>query len=93
MPDNPGIGQSAKRRFEQPPDARSCFTDFVQVAGTTDGVIVQFYESIPGVPDERGAVNEVRTSLRFTVMMTREHATKIARILAASGAKEQATTP
>lgn len=70
-----------KRTYEQPPDAISVYSDFAQVIGTENEVVLQFYESIPGTPGPRGQVETVRTRLRATIIVSPAHASNIGRLL------------
>lgn len=69
------------RVFEQPPDAISLYSDFAQVMGTGREVLLQFYETIPGVPGPKGAPEIVRSRLRATVTLSRAHAANIGKLL------------
>ncbi len=69
------------RVFEQPPDFVSFYSDQAQVISTGNEVILQFYETIPGLPTEGGVVQQVRTRLRATIMISPAHASNIGRLL------------
>lgn len=70
------------RVFEQPPDAVSFYSDFAQVMGTGHEVLLQFYETILGVPGPKGAPPDVvRSRLRATVVLSRAHAANLGRLL------------
>ena len=68
------------RLFEQPPDAISFYSDLVQISNTGQEVLLQFYETIPGVPVPDGMA-PVRSRLRATVMMSLAHADTLERTL------------
>ncbi len=74
-------GHEAHRVFEQPTDAISFYSDFAQVLGTGNEVLLQFYETIPGSPGPEGRVEMVRTRLRATVMVLPKQATTIGKLL------------
>ncbi len=74
-------GAQAKRRFEQPPDAISLYSDLAQVLGTEHEVYLQFYETIPKAPDAEGIVTEVTSRLRVTVAMSPAHALTLGKSL------------
>lgn len=69
------------RLFEQPPDSVSFYCDLGQVFGTPHEVVMQFYETIPGPPGPSGQIQVVRSRLRATVMLSRDHAGNIANAL------------
>jgi hypothetical protein len=75
-PASPVPGQ-VERIFEQPLDAITCYADVVSLAVTDHEVIVQFYEPVPG-PPKAGGPPVMRTRLRATVILTKEHAGKLA---------------
>jgi hypothetical protein len=75
-PDVPG--KSLERVFEQPPDAVVCYSDLVQMTGSEHEIVIQFYESIPGPPQQpSGGPANVKSRLRASVIVSREHAAKI----------------
>ncbi len=65
------------RIFEQPEGSVSFYSDFTQVIGTGNEVVLQFYETIPGPPGLGGAIQTVRTRLRATISISNPHATNI----------------
>jgi len=72
----------AIRVFEQPPDSISFYCDYAQILGTEHEVVLQFYESIPGPPvPPGGAIANVRTRMRATVVVSQAHAENIGRLL------------
>jgi hypothetical protein len=78
-----------QRQFEQPADAMSCHSDYAQIVLTETGeVVIQFYEPLPGPPPASGTAPIMRTRLRATIFLNKEHATKIGNslLLAASTA-------
>lgn len=78
------------RTFTQPVDAISFFSDYAQVLVSGDGITMQIYETIPGVPSGDGKVSSVTTRLRATVSMTEERARALAAALEKSAvASEQ----
>jgi len=71
----------AERIFEQPPDSISLYCDVVQVFGTKNEVVVQFYETIPGPPGPEGKITKVRTRLRATITLSHSHAANMGKLL------------
>ena len=69
------------RIFEQPEGAISCYSDFAQVVGTGNEVVLQFYETIPGAPGPGGQIQMVRTRLRATISVSVPHAKNIGNLL------------
>lgn len=65
------------RRFEQAPDAPSFYSDVVQILGTGNEVILQFYETIPNAPGASGQIEGVRSRLRATVITSPNHAASL----------------
>lgn len=74
-------GHKADRVFEQPADAISFYSDFAQVLGTENEVLLQLYETIPGSPGPEGRVEMVRTRLRATVIVSPKQARTIGELL------------
>ena len=70
-------GIEVNRLFEQPPDSVSFYCDLGQVFGTPNEVVMQFYETIPGPPGPSGQIQVVRSRLRATVTLSRQHAGNI----------------
>lgn len=77
----PPEGVQVTRVFEQPPDAVAFYTDFVQIIGTGQEVVIQLYETIPGNPGPDGQVQLARSRLRATVFLSPQHAATIGRLL------------
>lgn len=73
-------GVSAKRLFQEPDDAIAFYSDFTQVIATGNEILLQFYESIPGLPTEKG-IETVNTRLKATVSLSNAHATNIGKLL------------
>jgi hypothetical protein len=69
------------RIFEQPEGAISCYSDFAQVVGTGNEVVLQFYETIPGTPGPGGQIQMIRTRLRATISVSVAHAKNIGNLL------------
>ena len=69
------------RIFEQPEGAISCYSDFAQVVGTGNEVVLQFYETIPGAPGPGGQIQMIRTRLRATISVSVPHAKNIGNLL------------
>ena len=69
------------RIFEQPPDAMSLYSDFTQVMGTGNEIVINFYDTIPGPPGPGARIEHVRSRLRVTVTVSRSHAANIGRLL------------
>lgn len=74
-------GLQVSRVFEQPPDAVSFYSDLAQVMHTGVEAVMQFYETIPGAPGPGGIIQMVRSRLRSTVTISKEHAANIGRLL------------
>lgn len=51
--------QSIKRTFSASPDAQSFHCDYTQIVGTANEIVLQFYETVPGLPGEDGRVGSV----------------------------------
>jgi len=75
------IEMQASRVYEQPPDAISLYSDMVQIIGTGQEVVIQFYETIPGTPGPGGQIQMVRTRLRATITVSKAHASNIGNLL------------
>ena len=86
----------AQRVFEQPGDAVSLYSDFVQVVQAEHEVYLQFYDTIPGPPVEaqggQAAPNTVRTRLRVTIVLTPSFARKIVDLIKSSVTLPEAST-
>jgi hypothetical protein len=67
--------------FEQPADGISLYSDFAQIVGTGQEVVLQFYETIPGPPGPGGQIQMVRTRLRATITVSKAHAANIGNLL------------
>lgn len=67
-------GLEVKRFFEQSPDAISFYCDFAQVVSTRNEVVMQLYETIPGVPDREGKITKAVSRLMATVTLSVSHA-------------------
>ena len=76
-----GVAAKIRRVFEQPSDTISLYSDYAQVVGTGYEVVVQFYESIPGIPTSGGPPEVVTTRLRATIALSREHAANLGKSL------------
>ena len=76
-----GVAAKVKRVFEQPSDTISLYSDYAQVVGTGYEVVVQFYESIPGIPVSSGQPETVTTRLRATIILSRAHAANLGKSL------------
>lgn len=70
-----------KRFFEQPADTISFYSDFGQVMNTGNEVVIQFYETIPGIPTEKGNLENAKTRLRATITLSFSHAQNIGKLL------------
>ncbi len=70
----PNSAQQVNRLFEQGSDTISFYSDMVQVMNTGHEVVLQFYETIPGLPGPGGKIQAVRTRLRSTIMVSHAHA-------------------
>ena len=76
-----GVFQQMSRLFEQPSDSISFYTDFGQVVQTGNEIVLQFYETIPGLPDPDGGIKNVRSRLRATITLSIPHARTIGKLL------------
>ena len=75
-------GESQERRvFDQPSDALPIYSDLTQIVGTSNEIILQFYESIPGIPGQSGGPEEMTTRLKATIVMSMAHAAILGRLL------------
>ena len=87
-------GKAIQRVFEQPPDAITCYAELVQTVVTEHEVILQFYEPVPGPPiapvpvsgPPEGQVGPgiMRSRLRATIILNKQHALRLATSLAAA---------
>ncbi len=75
------ITQTINRIFEQPSDSISFYCDLTQVFGTTNEIMLQLYETIPGPPGQGGKIAQVRTRLRATIALSKAHAENIGKLL------------
>lgn len=71
------VPRQVTRTFVQPTDASSFYSDLVQIVAVDDAIVLQFYETIPGVPAGDGIVTDATTKLRSTVTVSKKHAEKI----------------
>ena len=69
------------RIYEQPPEAVSFYCDIGQVTRTENEIIMQFYETIPGIPSSEGKIETVKTQLRATITVSFPHAKNIGKLL------------
>ncbi len=72
---------TVNRIFEHPPGTISFYSDFTQVISTGHEIIIQFYESIPGLPTSGGQIEKVTTRLRATVTLSVPHANNLGKNL------------
>ena len=79
-----GTAAQVRRNFEQSPNALSVYSDYAQIIGTDNEVILQFYETIPGIPGPGGASEMVTTSLKATIVVSLAHAANIGRLILSS---------
>lgn len=78
----PKGAQQVNRLFEQGSDTISFYSDMAQVLNTGNEVVLQFYETIPGLPEgPAGGIQEVRTRLRSTITISHAHARNIGNLL------------
>jgi hypothetical protein len=73
-----------ERSFSISPDLVSFYSDYAHVLGTADEVMLNFYETIPGLPNESGNVEGAESRLRATVTLSMRHAGVLARLLQAN---------
>lgn len=93
MPSKPEQPAQVNRIFEQHTDAISLYSDFAQIVGTGHEVLLQFYETIPGVPGAGGRVEIVTTRLRATITVSKAHAENIGRLLLEQSQRQPPTPP
>ena len=75
-------GHQVKRTFAQTPDFVSFYSDYTQVVGTGHEVMVQFYETIPGLPTgDAKSVRDVATRLRASITVSPKQAANIGELL------------
>lgn len=79
--EQPNGSTQVTRIFEQPPDTLSMYSDFAQVLGTGNEVILQFYDTIPDIPGPDGRIQGVRSRLRATIVLSQAHALNIGKLL------------
>lgn len=70
-----------ERIFEQPPDATSFYCDLAQIFTTGKEIVLQFYDTIPGVPGPSGTIGSIRTRLRTTITFSIPHAENLGKLL------------
>lgn len=66
---------------QQPPDSISFYCELGQVFTTKNEIVLQFYETIPGVPGLKGNIEKVKTRLRATITLSYPHAATIGKLL------------
>jgi hypothetical protein len=76
-----GTSSQIKRNFERASDATTFYSDYVSLAVTEHEVIVQFYETEPGLVGADGQPGPAPTRLRATVIMSPAQATNVRKIL------------
>jgi hypothetical protein len=77
---------SIPRRFVQP-EALITYSDYVQISRTENEVILQFYVTIPGMP-EGPKVQEAVTRLVATIVLTSTNARRLGNTLMATMQQE-----
>lgn len=70
-----------QRIYEQPPEAISFYCDLGQILRTENEIVMQFYETIPGIPDLGGNIKNVRARLRASITVSFPHAQNIGKFL------------
>lgn len=71
-----------ERIYEQPHDAITLYSDIAQVTSTGSEIVVQFYETIPGIPTlPSGQISRVTTRLRATITISIPHAINLGKLL------------
>ncbi|MFZ0050896.1 MAG: hypothetical protein WAK96_03915 [Desulfobaccales bacterium] len=75
------LGTQIARSFEQSPDAISFYCDFANVVATGNEVVMQLYETIPGVPDHEGKITKAVSRLRATITLSVSHAQNLGKVL------------
>ncbi len=71
-----------ERVFEQHPDVVSFYSDLGQVYATNNEVVLQLYETIPGIPVPGEKPAKVVTRLRASITLSHPHAIIIGEVLA-----------
>jgi hypothetical protein len=71
------VTQPAERIFEQPPDAVTCYADVTTLVVTESEVILQFYEPVPSPPAAGSRAPSIRSRLRATVILNKDHARRL----------------
>jgi len=74
-------GTQIARSFEQSPDAISFYCDFANVVATGNEVVMQVYETIPGMPDREGKITNAVSRLRATITLSVSHAQNLGKVL------------
>lgn len=74
-------GLQIERSFEQSSDAISFYCDFAQVMATENEVIMQLYETIPGIPDRDGNITKAISRLKVSVTFSVGHAQNVGKVL------------
>jgi hypothetical protein len=70
-----------ERSFKQSSDAISFYCDYAQVMATENEVVMQLYETIPGLPDSDGKLTKAVSRLRATVTLSISHAKNVGKVL------------
>jgi len=73
--------EDVQRTFEQSRDAISFYCDYAQVFATGSEVVIQLYETIPGVPNRDGKITKAVSQLRTTVTLSVSHAQRFGKVL------------
>lgn len=74
-------GLQIERSFKQSSDAISFYCDYAQVMATENEVVIQLYETIPGLPDSDGKLTKAVSRLRATVTLSVSHAKTFGKVL------------
>lgn len=86
------VPPAMERVFEQPPDSISFYCEMGQVVATGNEIMVQFYETIPGVPNLKGNIEKAKTRLRATITLSYSHAANMGKQLTERTKKKAAKT-
>jgi hypothetical protein len=70
-----------QRFFDQHPNSVSFYCDFAQIINTGNEIVLQFYESIPDPPTQKGTIDSIKTRLRATITINVKHAKNIGKLL------------
>lgn len=64
---------TVRRIFQQGSEIVSFYSDVIHVLNTGNEFVLQFYETIPGVPNAEGHVDAVNTFMRASITISIPH--------------------